>query len=68
MLDNVECDITPSDQPYTMVYVHHYPAEGDDALLLEQFGRYGKIVSVKHQFFAGCPNLLTRSHVTRSFR
>ena len=24
MLENVECDVTPSDRPYTMVYVHHY--------------------------------------------
>ena len=63
MLENVECDVTPSDRPYTMVYVHHYPAEGDDALLLEQFRRYGKIVSVKHQYFAGRPNLLTGSRV-----
>lgn len=48
MLDNVECDVTPSDRPNTMVYVHHYPAEGDDALLRAEFRRYSKIVSVKH--------------------
>ena len=53
VLENVECDVTPSDRPYTMVYVHHYPAEGDDALLLEQFRRYGKIVATKHQHFSG---------------
>ena len=63
MLENIECDVTPSDLPNTMVYVHHYPAEGDDALLLEEFRRYGKIVSVKHQYFAGRPNLLTGSRV-----
>ena len=63
MLDNIECDVTPSDQPNTMVYMHHYPAEGDDALLLVEFRRYGKIVSVKHQHFAGCLNLLTGSRV-----
>ena len=63
VLENVECDVTPSDRPYTMVYVHHYPAEGDDAPLLEVFGRFGKIVASKHQHFAGRPNLLTGSRV-----
>lgn len=63
MLDNVECDVTPSDRPNTMVYVHHYPAEGDDALLCAEFRRYSKIVSVKHQYFSGRPNLLTGSRV-----
>ena len=63
MLENVECDVTPSDRPYTMVYVDHYPAEGDDALLLEQFRRFGKIVATKHQHFPGRPNLLTGSCV-----
>ena len=63
ILENIECDVTPSDRPNTMVYVHHYPAEGDDALLLEEFRRYGKIVSVKHQYFAGRPNPLTGSRV-----
>ena len=55
--------LPPSDRPNTMVYVHHYPAEGDDALLLEEFRRYDKIVSVKHQYFAGHPNHLTGSRV-----
>ena len=63
MLDNVECDVTPSDRLYTMVYVHHYPAEGDDALLLEQFRRFGKIVATKHQHFSGRPSLLTGSRI-----
>ena len=63
MLENVECDVTPSDRPYTMVYVHHYPAEGDDALLLEQFRRFGKIVATKHQHFSGRPSLLTGSRI-----
>ena len=63
MLEIVECDVTPSDRPYTMVYVHHYPAEGDDTLLLEQFRRFGKIVATKHQHFPGRPNLLTGSRV-----
>ena len=63
MLENVECDVTPSDRPYTMVYVDHYPAEGDDALLLEQFRRFGKIVATKQQHFPGRPNLLTDSRV-----
>ena len=63
MLENVECDVTPSDRPYTMVYVHHYPAEGDNALLLEQFRRFGKIVATKHQHFSGRPSLLTGSRI-----
>ena len=63
VLENVECDVTPSDRPYTMVYVHHYPAEGDDALLLEQFRRFGKIVATKHQHFSGRPSLLTGSRI-----
>lgn len=64
MLDNIECSVTPSDRPITLVYdVYHYPAEGDDALLCEEFRRYGKIVSVKHQHFSGRPNLLTESRI-----
>ena len=63
MLENVECDVTPSDRPYTIVYVHHFPAEGDDALLLEEFSRFGKIKASKRQHFAGRPNLLTGSRV-----
>ena len=63
MLENVECEVTPSDRPYTTVYVHHYPAEGDDALLLEQFRRFGKIVATKHQHFSGRPSLLTGSRI-----
>ena len=63
MLDNVEYSVTPSDRPNTLVYVHHYPAEGDDGLLCEEFRCYGKIVSVKHQHFSGRPNLLTGSRI-----
>lgn len=63
VLENVECNVTPSDRPYTMVYVHHYPAEGDDALLLEHFSRFGKIVATKHQHFSGRPSLLTGSRI-----
>ena len=43
--------------------VHHYLAEGDEALFLEQFRRFGKVVLMKHQYFAGRPNLLTGSHL-----
>ena len=58
MLDNIECSLTPSDRPNSLVYVHHFSAEGDDALL-----HYGKIVSCKHQYFSGRPNLLTGSRI-----
>ena len=57
----IECGVTPSDRPNSLVYVHHFPAEGDDALLCEEFRHYGKIVSCKHQYFSGRPNLLTGS-------
>lgn len=63
MLDNIECSVTPSDRPNSLVYVHHFPAEGDDALLCEEFRHYGKIVSCKHQYFSGRPNLLTGSRI-----
>ena len=63
MLDNIECSVTPSDRPNSLVYVHHFSAEGDDALLCEEFRRYGKIVSRKHQYFSGRPNLLTGSRI-----
>lgn len=33
MLDNIECSVTPSDRPNSLVYVHYFPAEGDDILL-----------------------------------
>ena len=35
MLDNIECSVTPSDRPNSLVYVHYFPAEGDDILLCE---------------------------------
>ena len=63
MPDNIECSVTPSDRPNSLVYVHHFPAEGDDALLCEEFRHYGKIVSCKHQYFSGRPNLLTGSRI-----
>lgn len=63
MLDNIECSVTPSDRPNSLVYVHYFPAEGDDILLCEEFRHYGKIVSCKHQCFSGRPNLLTGSRI-----
>ena len=63
MLDNIECSVTPSDRPNSLVYVHYFPAEGDDALLREEFRHYGKVVPCKHQYFSGRPNLLTGSRI-----
>ena len=42
MLDNMECSLTPSDRPNSLVYVHHFSAEGDDALLCEEFRHYAR--------------------------
>ena len=57
------CSVIPLDCPNTLVYVHHYPAEGDDGLLCQEFCRYKKIVSCKNQHFSGRPNLFTGSHI-----
>ena len=64
MLDNVEHSVTPLDWPITLVYVHHYPAEGDDGLLCQELHHYGKIIFFcKNQHFSGRPNLFTGSHI-----
>ena len=64
MLDNVEHSVTPLDWPNTLVYVHHYPAEGDDGLLCQELHHYGKIIFFcKNQHFSGRPNLFTGSHI-----
>ena len=55
--------MTSSDKPHSFVYVHYFPVEGDDALIRDELGKYGEVVSVKHQNFSGIPGLLTGSRV-----
>lgn len=62
-LDGVECSVTNSDRPHTLVYIHHYPAEGDDAILCEDFKTFGKVFFCKRQAFMGRPHLLTGSRI-----
>lgn len=63
IIDGHDCDVTNSDRPNTTVYVHHFPAEGDDNKLTAEFGHYGKIISVKRQTFLRKPNLLTGTRI-----
>ena len=62
-LDGHDLSVTPSDEPPSLVYVHYFPAEGDDALICDELSKYGEIVSIKHQSFSGFPGLLTGSRI-----
>ena len=62
-LDGHDLSVTPSDDPPSLVYVHYFPAEGDDARICDELSKYGKIVSIKHQSFSGIPGLLTGSRI-----
>ena len=62
-LDGHDLSVTSSDKPPSLVYVHYFPAEGDDALICDELSKYGEVVSVKHQSFSGIPGLLTGSRV-----
>ena len=62
-LDGHDLSVTSSDKPHSFVYVHYFPVEGDDALIRDELGKYGEVVSVKHQSFSGIPGLLTGSRV-----
>ena len=62
-LDGHDLSVTPSDEPPSLVYVHYFPAEGDDALICDELSKYGEIVSIKHQSFSGIPGLLTGSRI-----
>ena len=62
-LDGHDLSVTPSDEPPSLVYVHYFPAEGDDARICDELSKYGEIVSIKHQSFSGIPGLLTGSHI-----
>ena len=62
-LDGHDLSVTSSDEPPSLVYVHYFPAEGDDALICDELSKYGEIVSIKHQSFSGIPGLLTGSRI-----
>ena len=62
-LDGHDLSVTSSDKPHSLVYVHYFPVEGDDALIRDELGKYGVVISVKHQSFSGIPGLLTGSRV-----
>ena len=63
VLDGHDLSVTSSDKPPSLVYVHYFPAEGDDALICDELSKYGEIVSIKHQSFSGIPGLLTGSRI-----
>ena len=62
-LDGHDLSVTSSDKPPSFVYVHYFPAEGDDALICDELRKYGEIISIKHQNFSGVPGLLTGSRI-----
>ena len=62
-LDGHDLSVTSSDKPYSFVYVHYFPVEGDDALIRDELGKYGEVINIKHQSFSGIPGLLTGSRV-----
>ena len=50
-LDGHDLSVTLSDMPHSLVYVHYFPIEGDDALICEELSKYGEVISIKHQSF-----------------
>ena len=62
-LDGHELSVTPSDMPYSLVYVHYFPVEGDDPLIRDELGKYGDFIGIKYQSFSGIPGLLTGSRI-----
>ena len=62
-LDGHDLSVTSSDKPPSLVYVHYFPAEGDDGLICDELRKYGEIVSIRHQNFSGIPGLLTGSRI-----
>ena len=62
-LDGHDLSVTASDKPPSLVYVHYFPAEGDDALIRDELSKYGEVISIKHQSFSGIPGLLTGSRI-----
>ena len=63
VLDGHDLSVTSSDKPPSLVYVHYFPAEGDDALIRDELSKYGEVISIKHQHFSGIPGLLTGSRI-----
>ena len=64
-LDGHDLSVTSSDMPHSLVYVHYFPVEGDDALIREELSKYGEVISIKHQSFSGIPGLLTGLRVLK---
>ena len=62
-LDGHDLCVTSSDMPHSLVYVHYFPAKGDDALIRDDLGKCGDVISIKHQSFSGIPGLLTGSRI-----
>ena len=62
-LDGHDLSVTSSDKPPSLVYVHYFPAEGDDALIRDELSKYGEFIGIKHQNFSGIPGLLTGSRI-----
>ena len=62
-LDGHDISVTSSDKPPSLVYVHYFPAEGDDALICDELRKYGEVIGIKHQNFSGIPGLLTGSRI-----
>ena len=63
VLDGHDLSVTSSDKPPSLVYVHYFPAEGDDALIRDELSKYGEVIGIKHQNFSGIPGLLTGSRI-----
>ena len=62
-LDGHDLSVTSSDKPPSLVYVHYFPVEGDDALICDEIRKYGEVIGIKHQDFSGIPGLLTGSRI-----
>ena len=60
-LDGHDLSVTSSDKPPSVVYVHYFPAEGNDALICDELSKYGEVsIRVFREFRAFLPIVRAR--------
>ena len=55
-ISGVNFSVTDSNRPHSFVYIHHYPAEGDDEILCDDFRHLGRVFFCRRQSFMGRPD------------
>ena len=66
LIDGIhQLQITESDSPITLVYVHYLPPEADDVCIRLAFLPIGKIVGITKQHFSGFKQIATGTRIVR---